>query len=300
MPLNPSNLTVLCLSQLPSAGLGNKLFSWASGAVFSDINQCKHIVTGLTKLHLGPLLRREKSKRFYLGYFRNESLFAPVRSYFMKRTYLQQKDADKKVTTGGCYVFSEIPHWSDHFEVLKNYRDFIIPAFWSNLTPRIAQRIARHSAPEMAVHIRMGDFRALVPGEDFSKVGAVRTPLAYFTGLIETVRDTEGKQVPVTVFSDGKASELAEILALPGVSLADDDLDIVHLAVMSKSKLIVMSAGSTFSFWAGFLSSGILINHFQHIHTAIRPENINRSIYEGPLDSGQMPVLLRNNLLEIF
>jgi hypothetical protein len=146
----------------------------------------------------------------------------------------------------------------------------------------------------------MGDFRSLDKGEDFSKTGAVRTPLDYFEKVIKKTRSILGEHTPVTLFSDGKNEELSQILKLKNTERVQNDLDIVHLALLSKSKVIIMSAGSTFSFWAGFLSDGILINHYQHLHAPFRSESFNKQVYEGGLAPEQkiedIPLLYKNLL----
>jgi gamma-glutamyl:cysteine ligase YbdK (ATP-grasp superfamily) len=40
---------------------------------------------------------------------------------------------------------------------------------------------------------------------------------------------------------------------------------------MSRARIIVCSAGSTFSEWSAFLSDALVIRHPSHVHSAIRP-----------------------------
>jgi hypothetical protein len=283
------------ISVLPKAGLGNKLFSWASGVVFSDVNNCPHFICGLTKFHPMTIIRGDRSKRLYFGYFKNEKLL-----YFYPRSNaknLSQKQANKKVSLSGPALFSEIPHWSDRFHLLRDHRKLIVERFWNTLTKRIKKRIEGHDIPCVSLHIRMGDFRELKEGEDFSKVGAVRTPLNYFIEVVKMIREYANNNVSVTVFSDGSDNDLKSILSLPNTRRAEDDLDIVHLALMSKSSVIVMSAGSTFSFWAGFLSKAILIDHYQHKHSTIRNDKINTEVFEGVFEPNTKPARqLQENL----
>lgn len=275
---------IISISKLPYAGLGNKLFAWASGLVFSNVNHCTHITLGMTRLHPGHILRGETSWRFYFGYFKNESLLPlGLITLLRKKYFLNQKDASHQALKSGAYIFSEIPHWSNEFVGLREHRDLIRASFMAHLTHKIEKKIASHSIPLIAVHIRMGDFRELKEHEDFDKVGGVRTPLSYFIQVINQLRDFLGQKTPITVFSDGKDVDLAPILSMPGVCRVQSDYDIVHLALMSKSKIIVMSAGSTFSHWAGFLSDGVLIKHYQHLNSSIRPNEINQVSYEGGL-----------------
>lgn len=293
---------MLSLSKLPSAGLGNKLFSWASGAVFAHLNNCDHYIIGMTKIHLGPIFRKERRKRFYFGYFKNEVVLLPILNYFQSSYNKKQIECGDFVSCNGNFIFSEIPHWSDSFAKLRDFRDLIIASFWSNLTQQITSRISKHEVPFIGIHIRMGDFRVLKSTEDFSKVGAVRTPLSYFVEVTNCLLQVIGTNAPITIFSDGYDHELEEVLRLPNAKRAKEDLDIVHLAVLSKSKLIIMSAGSTFSYWAGFLSEGLLINHFQHQHSPIRNLELNALKYEGGFDPekgiSHYPSLLKN-LLEL-
>jgi hypothetical protein len=46
---------------------------------------------------------------------------------------------------------------------------------------------------------------------------------------------------------------------------------------------LLVSAGSTFSYWAGFLGECALIHHPDHVHAPVRSADVNRIHYEGPL-----------------
>ncbi|MEQ8909269.1 MAG: alpha-1,2-fucosyltransferase [Vicingaceae bacterium] len=287
------------ISKLPKTGLGNKLFSWASGVVFARVNKREHIVTGLTRIHPMTFFRNDKSKRFYFGYFENEATFYLKR--LKKPVYLKQEDSNARVDWENPAIFNEVPSWSDMFVVLKDYRSLIVNKFWTTLTEKIKSRIEQREFPECSIHIRMGDFRQLSEGENFAEVGGVRTPIEYFISVVNRIREEVGETLPFTIFSDGNDEQLETILSLPNVKRAEDDLDIVHLGLMSKSKLIVMSAGSTFSYWSGFLSTAILIKHYQHVHADIRDEDLNSNIFEGEIHPGKaMSPLLIKNLQEVF
>jgi hypothetical protein len=84
------------------------------------------------------------------------------------------------------------------------------------------------------------------------------------------------------VFSDGSDGELGPLMAVENVHRAPAMVDVGHLAHMTRAKIIVASAGSTFSMWAGFLSDAALILHPDHIHAPIRPVDLHDRLYEGP------------------
>jgi hypothetical protein len=257
---------------------------------FAALNDLPVVITGYHAIRLGPYLRGEKSKRQYSGYFR-----------FQKNLLLEQLDkwkyhnkgktkvaepaleiiSEKQSSADIQYLFSEMPHWSDAFAKLKPHRGLVIKLFRSVLSPGILKQVEERPSPFIGVHIRMGDFRKLSAGEDFSKVGSVRTPESYFVDTIKRIREVHRSDLPVTVFTDGHKHEFQEIDKMRNISFSEGNRDIVDLLLLSKSRIIVTSAGSTFSFWAGFLSDAPLILHPDHIHESIRPAELSSSHYEG-------------------
>jgi len=169
------------------------------------------------------------------------------------------------------------------------------------LTGARLKELERQRAPVIAVNVRMGDFRKLQSYERFDQVGNVRTPLNYFRKLIEDIRMAHGSELPVEIITDGMKWELSELLDLPSVSIAPARSKIIDILVMSQSRILICSAGSTFSYWGGFLGECALIHHPDHIHTPIRPAEINRNSYEGALvgPPENWPPLFLENLRNI-
>jgi hypothetical protein len=83
---------------------------------------------------------------------------------------------------------------------------------------------------------------------------------------------------------------------MESISMVEGNTDIVDLLLMSKSKVIVTSAGSTFSYWAGFLSDAVIIMHPDHIYSPIRPSTVDEILYEGALITEMPDTLLQKNL----
>ena len=280
-------------AKLPSAGLGNKLFVWANAQIFARNNQIPCVTTGWTKLHIGPWLRGEKSKRFYFSYFRGNKVKLLIKFFFLKRYKVHHLPSTACTNfykvENGVICFSEVPHWRDWFYGIRENHQFIKEKFFSSLHQNIQKEVEDFPIPFASIHVRMGDFRKLKESEDFSKVGAVRTPLEYFIKTIQKVRQFAGWDFPVTIFSDGTEKELEELLMINNVKMAPEAKDIVHLVSMSKSKIIILSAGSSFSQWAGFLSDGIILNHFQHHHSRIRPNH--KKYFEGTFNPYIDPII---------
>ena len=271
---------------LPNAGLANKLFVWARACVFAQLNGLPLAAVGWSYPKLGPLLRGEFSNRMYARYFQREDKVALVRLGFaiargntISEPPCRQLDRVEDLRT---YVFRSMPHWRDLFGDIREHRDELRDALRSLVRPRFVRPADQIARPLVALHVRRGDFRPLSPGEDFQRVGGVRTPDSYFLEVVSGLRAAAGYEAPVTIYSDGTDEELAFLLRLPAVSRARGSNDITDLLALSRGKVIVTSAGSTYGEWAAFLSDGIVLRHPDHIHAPIRPEAVRQIAYEGP------------------
>ena len=274
----------IVIASLPKAGLGNKLFVWALAEMFAQINRMPACILGWSYPRIGTIIRHERRDIFYgrhlnVNYIQN--CIGLIKLGALNRCY-EPSLSQPMTERGSAYIFNQIPHWKGYFESLHPYRDAVRQSFWALPRSTILDMVGRMKAPTIAIHVRRGDFRELRSGEDFAKVGGVRTPVEYFLRIIRNLRDCAGWDVPVTIFSDGSNQELAQMLALSYVERAPAMPDIGHLMLMARSKVIVASAGSTFSMWAGFLSDAALILHPDHIQGAIRPSSDpHNRLYEG-------------------
>jgi hypothetical protein len=294
-----SSAFVVC--ELPKAGLGNQLFPLLKALVFGKLNNLPVKIIGYHQVKIGPYLRREKTKRQYRNYFtfqrslineRLDALFIKwkERSYQLVREPVVGVVEDK--TFKKCiYLFNEIPHWSNYFEYLRENRQQVISLLWSVIHEKVKQDLERLSPPCIGVHIRMGDFRKLKQGEDFSKMGAVRTPEDYFIDIIQQLRAMHGSNLPVSVFTDGYYHEFEKLFTLENITMVQGNTDIVDLLLLSRSKIIVTSAGSTFSYWSGFLSDAPIIIHPDH-KQPIRGNNLPGKFYERPIENEALPGLI--------
>jgi hypothetical protein len=297
---------VIC--KIPKAGLGNQLFPLMKASVFASINELPLVILGYNQFKIGPYLRGDKSKRKYTGYFSFQKSILGEQVDRLKllqyATYKKEEDPriqrlpeSRKQKT--IFSFSTLPHWSDYFEDLKQHRELVMQLFRDWINPAILDELDHADSPVIGVHIRMGDFRKLNSGEDFSKTGAVRTPEEYFVKTIQLLRKIAGKELAVSLFTDGYRHELGRVMGLRNIELVEGNPDILDMLQLSRSQVIVSSAGSTFSYWAGFLSQASLIMHPDHIHEPIRPDELNAKYYEGALSEDSVSPLLEMNLKQI-
>ncbi len=295
--------TSFVIARLPNAGLGNKLLVWARAFLFAQRNQLPLVVVGWTGFQLSPLLLG-RDLRWYWNYFRDVDEVGLWRRIVAKQSFktVIEPKFDESVCGQGCvYEFRDVPHWSDYFADLKPSRDLVRSALFSMLSDARKLEVQKLEKPIIAIQVRMGDFRPLAPGEDFAKVGQVRTPLNYFCKLIANIREIHGSLLPVTLFSDGQPSLLQDLLAMPGVKLASKNSAIADICLMASSKVLVPSAGSTFGYWGGFLGDCALIMHPDHTHSKIRSNEGLVSYFEGiaPENTESFDELLKENIRDI-
>jgi len=276
-------------ARLPRGGLGNKLLVWARALVFARHYGLPLYVSSWADIKIGPYLRGERSKRQYWGYFEDSSVPSLLRRFMFSHLYDIHHEPDLE----GCqlaelrkisqlYLYDTVPSWRDYFKGLRGHEVFVSSAFNSMLRPRYRHQLNRQNWPVIAVHIRRSDFRELAPGETLGENCNVRTPIAYYLDVIFSLRRMAGRTLPVTVFTDGRIEDVEEILALPEVVMAAPNPDIVDLVLLSKSKCLVTSVGSTFSYCAAYLSEGHVITHPAHA-VSIRSQTVNANRYEGPI-----------------
>lgn len=270
---------------LPRAGLGNKLLVWARALVFAHLNELPLFVSNWAEIKIGPFLRDEKSKRQYWGYFvkTNQPSFLRQLKFATSNCVDDPKlkrvaGSEKKL----LYVFSKMPSWPDYFKDLREFRPLIVEQFYQTVSPKYLTLARHQEAPVIGVHVRLSDFRKPVAGEVIGNTCNQRASLDYYIQTVQAIRDINGAELPVTVFTDGRENEIADLLSLPEVRIAAKNPDIVDLLLLSRSRYIVVSPGSTFSYWAAFIADAHVITH-SSLSVKIRPEN--DEFFEGSVEA---------------
>jgi hypothetical protein len=290
---------VVC--RLPKAGLGNQLFPLMHAAVFSHINNLPLTVIGYHQIKIGPYIRKEKTKRNYNGFFKFEkNLIAAFFDELKVKKWLRQYEVvfehdlhklSAENSINKVFLFEKIPSYKDYFYHLRPHRPLVLHLLMNMISEKQLKKVATLEIPEIGVHIRMGDFKKLASGEIF-KGGHVRTPESYFIKIIKGINEISGKELSVSVFTDGYKEEFDELLISENINIAEGNTDVVDMLLLSKSRLIVISTSSTFSYWSGFLSEAPIIMHPEHIHARIREKNKEDSLFEGGFDNA-IPFLIK-------
>lgn len=253
--------------KLPRAGLGNQLFLIAKSIIYAELNNLEIVYLAAQQIKIGPYLRNERSKRNYNGYFifQNGYFLEFIKNYkFIKRfkNLLAEPKLVKNLQSRDV-LFSKMPNHLLYFEDLIPFRELLKTKIFENLTLKIRNEINELKSIDVAVHIRLGDFQKINSDDEFGSISSARTPFAFFLTEMKNIL-MSNKNSQFIVFSDGYEKELADILNFPNTHFHKSKNDIVDMYQMSKSKILITSAGSTFSYWAGFLGDCEIIQHPDH------------------------------------
>lgn len=278
-----------------ASGLGNKFLTWSKGVVFGHINQLPIYTINWYHIHKGAILRNEKTKRWYKGNFVDlpflKTIEIFVKHFFYQRTIEPNFLRIFEHKRNTIFEFNSVPAHTDYFFGLREHRGIIIDSLRREISSSVWNELSKKRTPIIGVHIRRGDLpkKELTSSQDF-------------INIILTIRRIVGRDLLVTVFSDARRSELSDILSLPNVTLSEEGSDILEMLLLSRSKVIVTSFASTFSYWAGFISDSPMIRQKMDDRGLIRSPEYGKGVFEGRLDGNNdvAPSLLVENLQELL
>ena len=240
--------------KFPKTGLGNMLLVWARGALFAKLNGIQYHSTSWWGFHWGALIRRERKNRLYANYFiegklQNQlsvqwNIFFKVSIKNPEIEKIHLNNNDNKV-----YLFNTVLTGNDLFKNLRDHSSIVKEELEKILHPSVIKQLEISPSPFIGIHIRRGDF----------KLGKQTTPLSFFINGIELIRSVLGWNAPVTVFTDADKDELSGLTTLPEIYFSEDKKDITDILLLSRSRILILSKSSTFSYWAAFLSEALVI-----------------------------------------
>lgn len=283
--------------RIGGAGLGNILFPWARGVVFARKNNCKKINSTWSTFKLGTYLRKEKDKRTYHNIFSENNIGG-----FLKGFYLLVGKNINEVDLKNKKLISEIRPQIVNFSGMKNQMVDIIDdyAIVREELYKIVRtkhlRLADKNKPKaIAIHIRLGDFYQPKSEKEIRQGKTnCRLPLKWYITVINKIREVQGENLHVSVFSDGTNQQLKEVLELPNVSRVENGTAISDMLSLSYAKILVAS-NSTYSLWASYLgrTHTIWFPGTHRVYLFGKSENI----FEGELDyDEELPSLFVNGI----
>src|ERR1051325_6727244 len=250
-----------CHAILPKAGLGNRLFPWARCRIFSFVNKAPMLRPAWAQLRLGPLLRRETDWRHYSDLF----TAAPDEITSVKRLVVRsisrresEDDSTANLISNGGKVVRGFEGERDRFKPLNGWHELLGAELRTITRPRWRSVVDQIPSVPVGIHVRMGDF--VEPGSDPNNPH-VRVPRSWYVESLRAIRRAADYPVRAIVVSDGREHELSELLSEENVSFLRTGSAISDLLLLSRSDILIGSAGSSFSAWAAFLGQMPSIAH---------------------------------------
>lgn len=274
-------------------GLGNLLFPWARAVCISKAHGIPLIAPTWPQFKLGPILRNEPDKRFYVD------LFNPADNYItgvekLSSLMLLPKVKEKDFLASSSdlessFVVSCCGMEGLFLPILKCY-DAVKRELLAITKPRHTENheISRHA---ISVHVRLGDFAEPVIGSNESiRPGAVNTqlPISWYKAMIMRLRDYLGHDYPVIIWSDDDGDRLVELTAMNNTKREFLGSSIADLIGMSSARVLIAS-GSTFSMWASYLGRMPVIWYPGQLRQKLYLENPDAEIEVSEFDDFGLP-----------
>lgn len=232
---------------LPRTGLGNMLFPWARAEVFCARTGARMLAPQwFHPFRIGPWLRCEKDKRYYLRQFDNTGY---VRGWKRLRLlhadrFGEGREAEAMdLAQRGMPAIVTFEGMLGRFAPLLAHRELVRRRLEDILHPRIRRLLPEDQHEFLGVHIRRGDFRT----------AGLATPIAWYLACIANVRKCLSRPLPVLVFSDGTEEELQLLRGLENTHILPAGPAVRDIVKLSRCRLLIGSSGSTFSMWAAYL-----------------------------------------------
>jgi hypothetical protein len=237
------------------AGLASMLLPWARCEIFRHEHNVPMLAPRWTQPKIGPWLRGEKDKRYYLGLFNNAGYIRGPRAWMIHLT--ARKITEQEFSPERCQASGKtmVIFRGDQplFGPILGHRELIARRLMEILSAKVRRRLAEQPADfVIAAHVRRGDKPTIGYGQP--QTGANQTmPDEWFMRCIENIRGVLGYPAPVRVFSDAWPEQLQKVLALPNVSLSPQQPAIVDILTMARSRILICTAHSMFSMWPTYL-----------------------------------------------
>jgi hypothetical protein len=243
--------------RMSGSGLGNAFYNYFQAVALADRCDATVIVPPWFSVKIGPMLRGQSGKRFYLGMFKPyrgemrglRKLWVLLSRY--RRRQVVEIDGCRPAALAKGMLNIVTVNNKFTFEGLYPHRDAIRQRILGIVNDPVPPGHCWGQGKFIAVHVRMGEFaqasdtKVITGGQS-----NVRIPLSWYVHLVKNLC-ARYPQMPVSIFSDGKERELAPLLE-SGATLYRSGSDMTDLLAMSSASILVGS-NSTYSRWAAFL-----------------------------------------------
>ena len=245
--------------RLSGSGLGNSFYNYFHAYVLTRKHGGQLIRPPWPSLKVGPILRSETRKRFYVGLFHvlddeisgAKKLITLANSWPNANRVTVDHTGTSPVAPAGLNLISSK---SFTFHGLSDYRSEIRARLLKMIREPTPIDFCWGASGHIACHVRLGgDFAPAIDIAELNRgVSNRRIPISWYAGILKRLKN-EYPDKRIFVVSDGRPVELRDLLAL-GAELPPTTSDIGDLLTLSSASILVGS-NSTFSRWAAFLGN---------------------------------------------
>ncbi|MCX7953596.1 MAG: hypothetical protein N3A01_00225 [Bacteroidales bacterium] len=248
----------IVFANLTSAGLGNKMYVWTKAFLFARKYNLELYRSSWINFHPRAYIRNlkgiQKDLRFYGGIFKARSLTSIVKLNYYKKKFIKiYEPFNKEPESNEIFVFCIYPQHQYFLHQYVNEKELIKNFIFKNLKKRIIEKYNNLDEPLISIHLRRGDL--LVANNNLV------TPLDDVIKIIYFFKERYNRFLPIYIFTDSPAKQLKNLLSIPNVFYKTTYNPMIDLLHISKSRIIIPSIVSSFSTWACFFSSAIILRH---------------------------------------
>ncbi|MEM7577869.1 MAG: hypothetical protein AAF328_10380 [Planctomycetota bacterium] len=261
---------IVIRADLGRAGLANRLFCWGRAQAAAERYGLPMLAPQWVKMKIGPILRGERDKRFYLGLFRPEGYVTGPKAWWIQRRYdvIRELDFAARLQRAGDPTIVNFFDMVDFFRPIYTDAEVLRRRLWDITAPWVKEAVDAHRTHvgPVALHVRRGDMPEVAPGQVVNQKTLCQLPTGWFVNVVKSLQRAHGRDTPVSVFSDGTDEQLEPILALPNVRRVEGGSALADIWLMAHAKVIATSGPSTFGQWAVYLggSGAVWYPGFRH------------------------------------
>jgi hypothetical protein len=239
-------------------GLGNCFYTYFHAVALAEGCGAVVVAPPWFSLKIGPLLRGERSKRFYWRMFRPfdgeihgvRKLLTLLWSY-RKRVIVKVGESTPPTVVSGTLNFIVSSRFT--FRGLHAHRSIIRSRLLGTVNDPVPANHRWGAGGYIAIHVRLGDFAEAATHSLVNNAAPnLRIPMMWYVNLTRALLQHYRDKL-IYIFSDGDEEMLRPILEL-GATLYRTGSDMTDLLAMAGASILVGS-NSTYSRWAAFLGN---------------------------------------------
>lgn len=286
------------------SGLANLLYMYSRALVYAKNNNLEIIWPTWFSVQLNRIIKFKKDKRWYNDLFTNRSGYIhgikKIAYLLTKKKILITETIPSNLHEYEDTIFCFWGFYGKPLENILNENHIVLNDIKTNLHRKNQCAFDHDYNNKIGIHIRLDDFRTnnSINENKISSDLNNRIPIQWYIDVISKIRKIIGSKVLIEVYSDGKDSELHNILALENVVRNTFNTAIADILALSQYKLLIGS-GSTFSVFARYLGKMDSISPKNQIREHVLSTNDSALEIELDFDE-EIPDNFKKRIIKIY